>query len=92
MCAYAAEVFSGVFSGPYNDNHARHFARACLIPAELADRHNLDVERAAPLATSPPTSCALHASPGPAKGCNTAPGGRPEDRRCGPHARAGVAR
>ena len=47
MCAYAGDVFLGVLPGPYTDDDARRYARACLIPAELAERDDLDVHRAA---------------------------------------------
>src|SRR5215211_2693207 len=47
MCAYAGDVLSGVLPGPYSDEDARRYARACLVPAELLERAELDVERAA---------------------------------------------
>jgi hypothetical protein len=47
MCAYAGDVLSGVLPGPYIDEDARRYARACLVPAELLERAELDVDRAA---------------------------------------------
>ena len=47
MCAYAGDVLAGVLPGPYSDEDARRYARACLVPAELLERAELDVERAA---------------------------------------------
>jgi hypothetical protein len=47
MCAYAMDVLSGVLDGPYNEDEARHYARAALIPGELAERPDLNVEQAA---------------------------------------------
>jgi hypothetical protein len=37
MCAYAREVHTGELPGPYTDHDARRFARAALVPEELAD-------------------------------------------------------
>jgi hypothetical protein len=37
MCAYAREVLTGELPGPYTDHDARRFARAALVPDELAD-------------------------------------------------------
>ncbi len=37
MCAYAHEVLTGQLPGPYTDHNARRFARAALVPDELAD-------------------------------------------------------
>ena len=45
MCAYAGDVLAGVLPGPYCDEDARRYARACLVPAELLERAELDVER-----------------------------------------------
>jgi hypothetical protein len=45
MCAYAGQVLRGELPGAYDD--ARVFARACLIPADLLERSELDVERVA---------------------------------------------
>jgi hypothetical protein len=47
MCAYAGDVLSGVLAGPYSDDDARRYARACLVPTELLERARFDVERAA---------------------------------------------
>jgi hypothetical protein len=47
MCAYAGQVLLGELPGPYRDDHARRYARACLIPAELLERPALDIARAA---------------------------------------------
>jgi hypothetical protein len=47
MCAYALDVARGELPGPYTDENARRYARACLIPTELLERDNLDVPRAA---------------------------------------------
>src|SRR4051794_7413186 len=47
MCAYAGDVLSGVLPGPYSDADARRYACACLVPAELVERAELDVDRAA---------------------------------------------
>lgn len=37
MCAYARDVLTGELPGPYTDHDARCFARAALVPRELAD-------------------------------------------------------
>jgi hypothetical protein len=37
MCAYARDVLTGELTGPYTDRNARQFARAALVPEELAD-------------------------------------------------------
>jgi hypothetical protein len=37
MCAYAHEVLTRQLPGPYTDHDARRFARAALVPEELAD-------------------------------------------------------
>jgi hypothetical protein len=47
MRVYAGDVLAGVLPGPYSDADARRYARACLVPAELLERDELDVERAA---------------------------------------------
>ena len=47
MCAYAGDVARGLLPGPYTDADARSYARACLIPTELLERPELDVQRAA---------------------------------------------
>jgi hypothetical protein len=47
MCAYAGDMARGALPGPYSEDDARRYARACLIPVELLDRRELDVDRAA---------------------------------------------
>jgi hypothetical protein len=47
MCAHAGDVARGELPGPYTEDDARRYARACLIPVELLDRPELDVDRAA---------------------------------------------
>jgi hypothetical protein len=47
MCVYAGDILSGVLPGPYSDEDARRYARACLVPSELLERTELDVELAA---------------------------------------------
>ncbi len=47
MCLYARDIATGDLPGPYTDQRARRFARACLIPAELAERPGLDTARVA---------------------------------------------
>ncbi|MDQ6804404.1 MAG: hypothetical protein M3065_05455 [Actinomycetota bacterium] len=37
MCAYAHDVLTGELPAPYTDHTARCFARAALVPEELAD-------------------------------------------------------
>jgi hypothetical protein len=46
MCAYAGDALAGLLPGPYRDR-TRAATRACLVPAELLERSELDVERAA---------------------------------------------
>ncbi len=41
MCAYAHDVLTGELPGPYTDHNARRFARAALVPEELADPDRL---------------------------------------------------
>jgi hypothetical protein len=60
MCAYAGDVLAGVLPGPYSDQDARRYARACLVPAELLERAELDVERAARALQVP--ACELRAA------------------------------
>ena len=60
MCAYAGDVLAGRLPGPYSDEDARRYARACLVPAELLDRVQLDVERAARALQLP--ACELRAA------------------------------
>ncbi len=47
MCLYARDLATGDLPGPYTEQRARRFARACLIPAELAERPGLDTTRVA---------------------------------------------
>lgn len=47
MCLYAHLVAAGDMPGPYTDDDARAYARDCLIPDELLDRADLDVESVA---------------------------------------------
>jgi hypothetical protein len=47
LCAYAGDVLSGVLPGPYTEELARLYALACLVPAELLERPDLAVARAA---------------------------------------------
>ena len=54
MCLYFRDVATGQLPGPYRDADARRFARACLIPAELLERPDLQPERAARALGVPP--------------------------------------
>ena len=47
MCVYAHLVAAGDMPGPYTEADAGAYARDCLIPDELLDRPDLDVERVA---------------------------------------------
>jgi hypothetical protein len=47
MCLYAHLVAAGDMPGPYTDDDARAYARDCLIPDELLDRADLEVESVA---------------------------------------------
>ena len=47
MCLYAHLVAAGDAPGPYTDDAARAYARECLIPDELLDRDEVDVESVA---------------------------------------------
>jgi hypothetical protein len=47
MCLYAHLVAAGDAPGPYTDDDARAYARDCLIPDELLDREQVDIESAA---------------------------------------------
>jgi hypothetical protein len=47
MCSYAMDVARGLLPGPFDNAEACRFARAVLIPDELLERQELDVERAA---------------------------------------------
>jgi hypothetical protein len=42
MCAYAHDVLTGELPSPYTDHNARRFARAALVPDELADPDRLE--------------------------------------------------
>jgi hypothetical protein len=44
VCVYARDVLRGGLPGPYCDADARRCARACLTPAELAERADVDVD------------------------------------------------
>jgi hypothetical protein len=59
MYAYAGDVLAGVLPGPYSDEDTRRYARECLVPLELLERSELDVDRAVQALGSRPTSCAL---------------------------------
>lgn len=71
MCAYARDVINGRLPGPYTDDHARAYARAALIPAELLERPISNPTRTA-LALKIPVDELLHAQAtamyGPAQG------------------------
>ena len=41
MCAYARDVLTSQLPGPYSEHKARRFARAALVPEELADRDRI---------------------------------------------------
>jgi hypothetical protein len=61
MCAYAGDVLAGgVLPGPYSEEDAPRYARGCLVPAELLERGELDVERAARALQLP--ACELRAA------------------------------
>jgi hypothetical protein len=47
MCVYAHQIANQRLPGPYTDTDARAYARACLIPAELLERPDLPLARAA---------------------------------------------
>ncbi len=47
MCAYATNIVRGLLPGPFDAADACRFARAVLIPEELLEREELDVDRAA---------------------------------------------
>ena len=47
MCSYATDIARGVLPGPFDDVDARRYARAALIPEELLERRDLDVEHTA---------------------------------------------
>ena len=56
MCAYAGDVARGELPGPYTDDDARHYARACLIPTELLERPRSTSTAPRPRSACPPTS------------------------------------
>ena len=84
MCAYAGDILSGVLPGPYSDEDAAA-TRAPAWPAELLERADRDVERAAPGAACPPTTCAARAQHAQ---CGTPVMATDRTRWGGPHARA----
>jgi hypothetical protein len=47
LCSYASDIARGLLPGPYDHEVARRYARAVLIPDELLERLDLDVDRAA---------------------------------------------
>ena len=47
MCSYATDIARGLLPGPFDAADARRYARAFLIPEELLERPELDVDRAA---------------------------------------------
>lgn len=47
MCAYARDVQAGELPGPYSDEDARRYARAALLPLELIERPDVDLDRVA---------------------------------------------
>ena len=47
MCSYATDIARGVLPGPFDDVDARRYARAALIPEELLERPELDVDHTA---------------------------------------------
>ena len=47
MCSYATDIAWGLLPGPFDDADAHRYARAFLIPEELLERAELDVDRAA---------------------------------------------
>lgn len=64
-------VANGVLPGPYSDDDARIYARACLIPAELLERERLDYpphRRCLPSATRRAPSSTRRLPPGPWSG------------------------
>ena len=44
MCSYATDIARGGPAGPVDDVDARRYARAALIPGELLERPELDVD------------------------------------------------
>ena len=47
MCSYATDIAQGLLPGPFDDDDACRYTRAFLIPEELLERPELDVDRAA---------------------------------------------
>jgi hypothetical protein len=47
MCSYASDIARGLLPGPFDAADACRYARAFLIPEELLERPELDVDRAA---------------------------------------------
>jgi hypothetical protein len=47
MCAYASDIARGLLPGPDDHADACRYARAVLIPEELLERLELDIDRAA---------------------------------------------
>jgi hypothetical protein len=47
MCSYATDIARGLLPGPFDAVDAHRYARAFLIPEELLERQELDVDRAA---------------------------------------------
>ena len=47
MCSYATDIARGLLPGPFDAADACRYARAFLIPEELLERAELDVDRAA---------------------------------------------
>ena len=47
MCSYASDIARGLLPGPFDAADACRYARAFLIPEELLERQELDVDRAA---------------------------------------------
>jgi hypothetical protein len=47
MCSYANDMPEACSPAPFNDTDARRYARAFLIPGELLERSELDVDRTA---------------------------------------------
>jgi hypothetical protein len=54
MCSYASDIARGLLPGPFDPADACRYARAVLIPEELVERAELDVDRAAAALSVPP--------------------------------------
>ena len=54
MCSYATDIARGLLPGPFDDIDARRYARAALIPKELLERPELDVDHTASALGVPP--------------------------------------